>query len=90
MQSSDLPPLPLPAKKWDEIALEMELSPRHRRIVELILRNRCDKQIVMEIGISQSTVRTHIGRIFQKLKVNDRLELVLLVFAMSHDIRRYQ
>jgi DNA-binding NarL/FixJ family response regulator len=90
MHPKDLPPLPLPAEKWHALAQELELSPRHKRIVELILRNRCDKQIVADLGIAHSTLRTHITRIFGRLGVSDRVELVLLLFSLSHGIRRHQ
>jgi DNA-binding NarL/FixJ family response regulator len=84
MTSHHSPPLPLPPELWEEIAIKLKLSPMHKRIVEKILQNRCDKQIVTDIRIGHSTLRTHITRIFHRLKVQDRLELVLLVFAMSH------
>ena len=70
------------------IAVELKLSPTHRKIVELILRNRCDKQIESDTGISHSTLRTHLARIFQRHQVQDRLDLILLLVALSHNIRR--
>ena len=81
-------PLPLPPETWEQLATELKLSPRHREIIELILRNRCDKQIVSESGIPHSTLRTHINRIFHRHRVQDRLDLVLFLFALSHGIRR--
>jgi DNA-binding CsgD family transcriptional regulator len=36
-----------------------------------------DKQIAEKIGIKVPTVRTHMGRLFDKLSVGDRVELVL-------------
>ena len=89
MSAQILPPLPLPHETWDQLAEELKLSPQHKRIVELILRNRCDKQIHSDIGMAHSTLRTHLGRIFHRLKVHDRADLVLMIFAMSHGIRRH-
>jgi DNA-binding NarL/FixJ family response regulator len=83
-------PLPLCHEKWEQIATELHLSPTHKQIVELILKNRCDKQIESDTGMAHSTLRTHIDRIFQRLDVENRLDLVLLVFARSQDIRRHQ
>lgn len=86
MAAHNLPPLPLPPEKWQEIAQALKLSKRHKKIVELILRNRCDKQIAATLGISESTVRTHLDRIFRRLGVDGRQGIVLIVFRMSHGI----
>lgn len=82
-----LPPLPLPLKQWNDIAKELNLSPQQKRIVELILRNACDKQIAAAMGRGKPTIRTHLDRIFRRLEVEDRGELVLLVFRLSHGLR---
>ncbi len=77
----------MPREKWDRIAEEIKLSPKQKCIVELILLNRCNKQIEAELGLKHSTLRTHIERIFHRAAVSDRQELVLLLCASSHDIR---
>ena len=84
MAPRSLPPLPLPQKLWNQIAKSLKLSPQQKRIVELILRSACDKQIAMMLGIKKPTVRTHLDRLFRRLDLNDRCELILLVFRMSH------
>jgi DNA-binding NarL/FixJ family response regulator len=84
MTADDLPPLPLPPPIWDRIANSLQLPPQQKRIVELILRNRCDKQIAADMQLCRPTVRTYLSRIFSRLQVSDRQELVLLVFRMSH------
>jgi len=56
------------------------------RIVELILRNRCDKQIAAAMGLKKPTVRTYMQRIFTRLDVSDRVELVLKLCALSHGV----
>jgi DNA-binding NarL/FixJ family response regulator len=78
-------PLPLPARKWNRIAKSLRLSPRQKQIAELILQNRCDKQIVAALGSRMGTVRTQIQRMFDRTGVADRHELVLLICRMSHD-----
>lgn len=90
MPTQNALPLPLPREKWEQIAAELKLSPTHRKIIELILHNRCDKQIESDTGISHSTLRTHLTRIFHRHHVQDRLELILKIFALSHNIRRPQ
>jgi DNA-binding NarL/FixJ family response regulator len=76
--------LPLPADKWQQVMKSLDLPPQQIRIVELILRNNCDKQIAKALGVKVPTVRTYLHRIFARMNVADRLELVLRVFAISH------
>jgi DNA-binding NarL/FixJ family response regulator len=90
MAFDDMPPLPMTDGQWDRLATTLKLSPQQKRIVELILRNRCDKQIASAMQIKKSTIRTYITRVFQRLGVADRHELILLLFAMSHGICPYQ
>lgn len=84
MASPNSLPLPLPTRLWNRMAAQWRLPPQQKRIVELILRNACDKQIAAAMQLSPSTVRTYLGRVFQRLGVHDRLELVLLVLRRSH------
>jgi DNA-binding CsgD family transcriptional regulator len=83
MAPPTLPPLPLSAEQWTRIAKQLALSPQQKRIAELILRHQCDKQIAAILEIALPTVRTHISRIFARLKVSDREQLILLVFRLA-------
>jgi DNA-binding NarL/FixJ family response regulator len=47
------------------------------------MQGRRDKQIAAELSLSPSTVRTHLRGVFARLDVQDRVELVLRVFAAS-------
>lgn len=55
------------------------LTPREREIVDLIANGDCNKIIANKLNIAERTVKAHLSVIFQKLKVNDRLQLALLV-----------
>lgn len=52
------------------------LSGREQEILQLLARGRQNKEIVTELGISPSTVATHIRRIYEKLHVHSRAEAV--------------
>lgn len=54
------------------------LTPREREIVELVASGNCNKTIANKLNIADRTVKAHLSVIFQKLKVNDRLQLALL------------
>lgn len=79
----NLPPLPVSDPEWQEIAKELALSPQQTQVVELILRNLQDKQIAEELNIAFPTVRTYLRRIFDRLGVDDRMGLVLYIFALA-------
>ncbi len=55
------------------------LSPREVEIVRLVLAGKGNREIAEELCISESTVKNHLSRIFQKLGIRDRMELALLV-----------
>jgi len=51
------------------------ITPRESEVIQLILKGRTNKEIGEELFISLPTVKTHVSRIFEKLKVRNRLEL---------------
>jgi len=53
-----------------------ELSERELEILRLMAKGAANKEIGAQLSIAQSTVKTHISSIFQKLGVNDRTEAV--------------
>jgi DNA-binding NarL/FixJ family response regulator len=84
MAEQNIPDLPLPPEKWRQLVERLQLPRQQIRIVELILRNCCDKQIAAELGLKVPTVRTYLQRTYVRLGVSDRVELILRLFAMSH------
>jgi len=52
-----------------------DLTARERDVVALVLRGCADKQIAARLGVSPSTIRTHVRRIYAKLAVGNRVEL---------------
>jgi DNA-binding NarL/FixJ family response regulator len=53
-----------------------ELSERELEVLCLMAKGAANKEISAELKIAQSTVKTHITNIFQKMGVNDRTEAV--------------
>jgi DNA-binding NarL/FixJ family response regulator len=60
------------------------LTPRERQIIELICRGYKNRQIALELNISETTVCHHLTSIFSKVEVEDRVGL--LVFAHKHSL----
>jgi len=52
------------------------LSERELEVLRLVAKGAANKEIAVQLSITQSTVKTHITSIFQKLDVNDRTEAV--------------
>ena len=80
-----VPPKLLSEEEWQAVIAALHLSPRHASIICLILQGKRDKQIAAELGMSIHTVRTHLSRLFQRLGVADRMELVLYVLSVRHE-----
>jgi DNA-binding NarL/FixJ family response regulator len=57
---------------------ETRLTRREREVLELIVGGRSNKRISLELGISEKTVKTHVGHVLAKLDVTDRTQAALL------------
>jgi DNA-binding NarL/FixJ family response regulator len=53
------------------------LTGREREVLELIARGRSNKRIALALGISEKTVKTHVGHLLAKLGVTDRTQAAL-------------
>ena len=50
------------------------VTQRERQILRLIVAGQSNKQIGRELGISEKTVKSHCGRLFQRINVSDRTQ----------------
>jgi two-component system, NarL family, response regulator LiaR len=57
------------------------LTARERDVLTLIAQGRSNKRIALELGISEKTVKTHVGHVLAKLDVTDRTQAA--VFAVQ-------
>lgn len=54
------------------------VSDAQRRVLELLLEGQTEPQIAERLGRSRHTVHDHTKAIYSALKVNNRVQLVLL------------
>lgn len=64
----------------DEVASEFGLTPREKEVFFSLVQGKSSSEIAKEFFLSESTVLTHIKRIYSKLDVHSRIELVNIVY----------
>jgi DNA-binding NarL/FixJ family response regulator len=62
------------------------LTPREEQVVALVAEGFANREIALELGLSEHTIKKYIFRIFDKLGISTRVELVL--YAVSHGEHR--
>ena len=60
------------------------LTQREEEVLELLTQGITYKGVANQLFISETTVKTHVNNIFQKLQVNDRTQAVL--YAINHGL----
>jgi NarL family two-component system response regulator LiaR len=55
-----------------------QLTGREREVLILIAQGRANKRIALELGISEKTVKAHVGHVLAKLGVADRTQAAVL------------
>jgi DNA-binding NarL/FixJ family response regulator len=68
-----------PAAPRPSAALET-LTPREREVFAAIAEGLTNDEIAERFFLAPSTVKTHIGRLLQKLGARDRVQLVILAY----------
>jgi DNA-binding CsgD family transcriptional regulator len=66
--------------EWIELTNNLRMSTRQAQIALCLLSGLGDKQIASQLGISVHTVRTYLDRMFTKMDVRDRNEMVVSIF----------
>jgi two-component system NarL family response regulator len=67
---------PSAAAKLAEGVTRVQLTPRELSTLRLMADGRTNKEIAGDLGITERTVKTHLGHLFDKLGVTTRTEAV--------------
>ena len=67
---------PAAAAKLAEGVTRVQLTPREMATLRLMADGKANKEIAADLGISDRTVKTHLGHLFDKLGVTSRTEAI--------------
>lgn len=67
------------AERCDEVGRKRGLSPREREVLQLLAAGKGSAYIERELCIANGTLKSHTRRIYQKLDVHSREELLAMV-----------
>jgi two-component system NarL family response regulator len=65
---------PAAAAKLAERVTRVQLTPRELATLRSMAEGKSNKEVATELGISERTVKTHLGHLFEKLGVTSRTE----------------
>jgi DNA-binding CsgD family transcriptional regulator len=66
---------------WPGLAEQLRLSPRELQVVKGVFRDDKEESIAADLGISPHTVSTYLQRIYTKLRVGSRVQLIVRVIG---------
>lgn len=75
--------IPREAIEGDGGALSAALSPRQHDVLELMQKGLSNREIASELNIAESTVKQHLGMIYEFLGVTTRAEAIVAAARMS-------
>jgi DNA-binding NarL/FixJ family response regulator len=66
---------------WPTLGESLRLSPRELQVVKGVFQDHKEELIAADLGISPHTVSTYLQRIYAKLCVQSRTQLIVRVIA---------
>lgn len=65
---------------------EVPLSKREQEVVRCVAEGMSNREIAQRLGLTEHTVKNYLFRIFDKLGVSKRVEVVLYAYNLGYDV----
>lgn len=75
-------PAPMQAQEAEARTFE-KLTEREREVLRRVARARTNAEIANDLGVSDTTVKTHVSRILGKLGLRDRAHLIVAAYELG-------
>jgi DNA-binding CsgD family transcriptional regulator len=82
---------PLTSAEWHMVSRHLALSRRESQVARLMLDDLADDDIARHLSISPHTVHAHVTKLYRKLAVHSRHQLIIRLFnayVSSSSLRR--
>jgi len=76
-----------PVDAREDRAAVAELSAREREVLREVARGRSNAEIAKALVLSSHTVKTHVARTLMKLRLRDRVQLVVFAYETGFVVR---
>lgn len=74
---------PISESEWKSIGLSLGLSERELEVVCGIWKGQADADTAATLGVSPRTVHTYVERVYTKLGVHNRIQLVVAILTAA-------
>ena len=78
----------LTAQQWQDVGEFLNISQRERQVCQLLFEGQTRQAIADALGIKNRTVRHHMEQLHAKLKVGERVGVVLRIVQIRDEIGR--